>query len=97
MATPLFTVQGSFPSSAFKSFQGSKYGLNVDKVGHIRFPKIIILLPPLQNKTHLLCYFVAFEMTGILYCEEGALNKTRCVLVFATQPTDNYVRVLIEQ
>jgi len=43
--TALFAVQCSFPYSPLKSFQKSKYGLNMDAVSQFRFPEIIISLP----------------------------------------------------
>ena len=80
----------TFPQSFLKSFQRLKCSSNFDAVGQFRFPKIIILLPPLQNKLHLFCYFIAFEMTGILYCEEGRLNTIQYASVFPTHTPNRY-------
>jgi len=50
--------------------------------GQFRFPKIIIWLPLLQDKTHLLGFLYAYEMTAILYHEKEGSNKILFILVF---------------
>jgi len=64
--------------------------------GQFRFPKIIIWLPPRQDKTQLFCFLYAFEMTGILCRGQEDSNNIEYILVFPAHTTENFVCVLIK-